>query len=114
MKTKLMEIVRHENGWKGTWYKTGERHFVRQDEHWPAVVMQRWRALDVSGGINEGDCREVRGPLAWLKCALRSLRPNTSSAATLSLIPQHNTGLESENPEGNQHRSADYGCGESA
>lgn len=76
MKTKLMEIVRHENGWKGTWYKTGERHFVRQDENWPAVVMQRWRALDVSGGINEGDCREVRGPLAWLKCALRSLRPN--------------------------------------
>ena len=76
MKTKLIEIVRDEPGLKGTWYKTGERHFVRQQEYWPEVYVCRWRALDVCGGIRERDCREVRGPLAWLKCALRSLRPN--------------------------------------
>lgn len=77
MKTKLVEITSDDSGWKGTWYRKGERHFVQQDEAWPKVVLNRWRALDVSGGIHEYDCRIVRGPVAWVRCALRAMRHNT-------------------------------------
>ena len=76
MRIKLVEVTSHDSSWKGTWYRTGERHFVQQDPGWPSVVASRWRALDVCGGINERDCRVVRGPIAWLRCRLRALRPN--------------------------------------
>ncbi len=46
MKTQLVEVTNHDSGWKGTWYRTGERHFVRQDPDWPKVMACKWRALD--------------------------------------------------------------------
>lgn len=76
MKTKLVEITKDDTGWKGTWYRKGERHFVRQDEQWPVVMLCRWRALDFNGGIHERDCRVMRGPVAWLRCVVRNMRHN--------------------------------------
>ena len=76
MGIKLVEVTGHKDGWKGTWYKTGERHFVQQDRDWPQVMAARWRALDVAGSIHDYDCRVMRGPMAWLRCRLRALRPN--------------------------------------
>ena len=76
MKVQIVEVTNHDGGWKGTWYRTGERHFVRQDPDWPKLMACKWRALDVSGGIHETDCRVVRGPIAWLRCRMRALRPN--------------------------------------
>jgi hypothetical protein len=61
MKIQLVEVTNHDSGWKGTWYKTGERHFVRQDPDWPKLMACKWRALDVSGGIHEADCRVEMG-----------------------------------------------------
>lgn len=69
---ELVEITAHETGWKGTWYSTGERHFVRQDPSWPSVMACRWRALDVAGSIHEHHCRVVRGRVAWLRCRLKA------------------------------------------
>lgn len=74
MRIEQVEITKHTDGWKGTWYKTGQRHFVREDNDWPSVMSCRWRALDVSGGIMDHDCRVVRGPLSWLRCRLRGMR----------------------------------------
>lgn len=31
MRIQLVEVTSHDSSWKGTWYRTGERHFVRQD-----------------------------------------------------------------------------------
>lgn len=72
-KIRLVEITNGQQGWKGTWYRTGQRHFVYQDPLWPQVSLQRWRAFDEIGGIAEGDCRALRGPLIWLRCLLKSL-----------------------------------------
>jgi hypothetical protein len=73
-KIKLVEITRHEPGWKGTWYKTGQRHFVRQSATWPKVATCRWDSVDVAGGINETDCRIVGGFSAWLACRIKQLK----------------------------------------
>lgn len=73
MKIKLVRIVGHKTGWKGTWYRIGQEHFVQQDPAWPKVVMQRWRAVDVSGSVNEDECEIVRGPMAWLRCVAKTL-----------------------------------------
>lgn len=75
---KLVEITRHRPGWKGTWYETGQRHFVTEDARWPAVVMQRWAAVDICGGINEADCREIRGLSAWTACRIKQLKISAS------------------------------------
>lgn len=72
MKTKLVEITAHDSGWKGTWYRTGERHFVRQERAWPKVIANRWRALDVAGGIHEHHARVLHGPIVWLRCLMRA------------------------------------------
>ena len=73
---RLVEIVRHEESWKGTWYRTGQRHFVRQHRAWPKVCRQRWEALTpgVCGGINESDCRLIRGAGAWIACRLFAVK----------------------------------------
>jgi hypothetical protein len=72
MRVKLVEITRHECGWKGTWYRTGQRHFVEQDPHWPKPVMQRWKALTpgVCGNISEDNCRVLTGLVSWIRCAV--------------------------------------------
>ena len=72
MKTKLVEIVAHDAGWKGTWYTPGQRHFVRQERDWPKVIANRWSALDVSGGIHEHHARVLHGPIVWLRCLMRA------------------------------------------
>lgn len=76
MNVKLVEITRHDDGWKGSWYKTGQRHFVRLQPDYPDVYVCKWRALDVCGGIHENDCREVTGIGAWLRCAWKAMRHN--------------------------------------
>lgn len=43
MQTVLVEITDHEDGWKGTWYKTGQKHFARQHPRWPKVMACRWK-----------------------------------------------------------------------
>jgi hypothetical protein len=69
-KIHLVEITSAEPGHKGTWYHVGQRHFVQQQPGWPQVYVERWHALTPStwGGINEADCRVLRGPVAWLRC----------------------------------------------
>lgn len=66
----LVEVTRDEPGHKGTWYRRGQRHFVQQQPGWPQVYATRWHALTPGtwGGIDEADCRVLRGPLAWLRC----------------------------------------------
>ena len=66
----LVEITQHETGWKGSWYRTGQRHFVQQNRHWPMVSGTRWHALTPRtwGGISAENCRVLRGPIAWLRC----------------------------------------------
>ena len=73
MRVKLVEVTRHDNGWKGTWYRTGQRHFVTICPSWPDVVMQKYAAIDTCGGINESDCREVRGIVAWVRCVWKTV-----------------------------------------
>lgn len=66
----LAEVTSDDPGWKGTWYRKGQHHFVQQHPWWPQVVRTRWHALTpgVWGGIAESDCRILRGPLVWLRC----------------------------------------------
>jgi hypothetical protein len=66
----LVEITCEEAGFKGTWYRLGERHFVQQQPYWPQVYTCRWHALTPGtwGGIHEDDCRVLRGPVARLRC----------------------------------------------
>lgn len=73
---RLVEVTSHETGWKGTWYRTGQRHFVRQRRGWPKVYRERWEALTpgVCGGISEADCRVLRGFGPWLSCLLFALK----------------------------------------
>lgn len=73
MKIKLVRIVSHEDGWKGTWYKAGQTHFVTQYDGWPKVYTARWSAIDLCGGINEKDCVVLTGPVAWMRCAVRTI-----------------------------------------
>lgn len=69
MALRYVEITHAEGGWKGNWYKVGERYVVRQDPRWPEVARQRWLTVDPRdpwGGINDADCRRVRGLVAFL------------------------------------------------
>jgi hypothetical protein len=75
MQIKLVEVTSHDNGWKGTWYKTGQRHFVRQCPDYPRVVATRWQNLGrVSGGIDEKDCAVLTGLVVWLLCAAKTIQ----------------------------------------
>lgn len=74
MKVKLVEVVKDDCGsWKGTWYKTGDLVYVTINPDYPKIFAEKYRAVDICGGINERDCREVRGLKAWLKCAWKTL-----------------------------------------
>lgn len=73
MRMKLVEIVHSVPGWKGNWYENGERYFVVSEPN-PSVFGNDYRALDACGSVWKGHCREVRGPIAWIRCAWRSLR----------------------------------------
>lgn len=73
---RLVEITAQRLGWKGTWYRIGQRHFVRQNQGWPATIRERWDALTpgVSGGIAGDDCRLLRGIGPWVACRLFALK----------------------------------------
>lgn len=74
MQIKLVEIVEAEGGWKGSWYRKGQQHLVRQYRDWPKVYACRWECMSGPvGGIHEGHCRIVRGPAAWLKCFVATI-----------------------------------------
>lgn len=66
----LVEVTSDSHGWKGTWYRLGQRHFVQEDPRWPAISSQRWHALTPGtwGGISETDCRVLRGPIVRARC----------------------------------------------
>jgi hypothetical protein len=69
-KVRLVEITKDDRGWKGTWYRKGQRHFVQQQPGWPEVYTTRWHARTPGtwGGIGEANCRVLHGPLVWLRC----------------------------------------------
>jgi hypothetical protein len=75
MQIKLVEVTNDDVSWKGTWYRRGERHFVRQYADFPRVIATRWENIgsSVCGGIADSDCSIVRGPWAWLQCAAVSI-----------------------------------------
>lgn len=74
MKIKLVEVTAANEGWKGTWYKQGQRHFVRQYPDYPKVYATRWESLGrVCGGIDEKDCKVLTGPVVWVRCALKTV-----------------------------------------
>lgn len=80
MPVRLVEIIADEIGFKGTWYRIGQRHFVIQNPAWPKIVTCRWSATDLCGGIDEHDCRVVPGPLASLRCMIKTLQILARSA----------------------------------
>jgi hypothetical protein len=69
-KVYLVKITAADVGWKGTWYRVGQEHFVQQNPWWPFVYNEKWHALtpNVWGGINEVDCVVLRGFWPWLRC----------------------------------------------
>ena len=74
MKVKLVEIVNDDTGWKGTWYRKGERHFVCIEPLWPDVHACKYTLIGKhNGGIHENDCTEIRGMIAGVKCAVKYL-----------------------------------------
>jgi hypothetical protein len=72
MKIKLVRITKHDNEWKGTWYKTGQKHFVV--EHRADHLCEAYHAVRLCGGINEADCIELTDFTARLLCWVESLR----------------------------------------
>lgn len=73
MKLLLVEITRADSGWKGTWYRTGQRHFVTIERHYPAVVMSKYAAINLCGGIMESDCKVLTDWRSRVRCFLRGL-----------------------------------------
>lgn len=74
MKIKLIEITNDDIGsWKGTWYKKGDLVFVTVNPDYPEVYAEKYRAVDICGGVNDHDCREVTGFRAWVKCAWKTV-----------------------------------------
>lgn len=74
MNIKLVEITNHEEGWKGNWYKTGQRHFVTINPLYPAVYTSKYRSVDVYGGINENDCVELNGLYVFSQCVFKWMK----------------------------------------
>lgn len=72
MKIKRVKITQHEKGWKGTWYKTGEKHFVV--EHRAAHLAEAYHAVRVCGGIAEADCIELTDFASRLMCMAERAR----------------------------------------
>lgn len=72
MKIKRVGITQHQTGWKGTWYKTGEKHFVV--EHRAGHLAQGYHAVRVCGAINESDCIELTDFISRLMCLAERVR----------------------------------------
>ena len=76
---RLVEVTNAETGWKGDWYKTGQRHWVDQQPLWPKVYANRWLKAEQGvrvRGINDSDYKVIVGPwhpLAWLRTILFNL-----------------------------------------
>lgn len=76
---RLVEITNAETGWKGAWYKVGQRHWVSQQPLWPRVYATRWLKAEQGirvCGIDEADCKTIVGPWhprAWLRTILFQL-----------------------------------------
>ena len=72
MKIKRVKIVNHESGWKGTWYETGEKHYVieRRANH----LANAYHAVRLSGGINDEDCVEMTDIWSRILCIVERLR----------------------------------------
>lgn len=67
MKVKQVEITSDDNyEFKGSWYKTGERHYVTRNND--KVFVCAWHAIDLCGGINKEDAVEVTGIISFIKC----------------------------------------------
>lgn len=73
MRLLLVEVTRADSGWKGTWYRTGQRHFAIVEPYWPQVCATKYRAINLAGGIMESDCKVLTDPLSRIKCFLRGL-----------------------------------------
>ena len=80
----LVEVTNDKPGWKGSWYKRGQRHFVQQQPDWPKVYRNRWHALTPNtwGGIDEADCQVLRGPISALRCLWFRLTTRNASWAS--------------------------------
>ena len=65
MRVKLVKITDCEGGWKGTWYKNDQLHFVTENnaDH----IACKFQAIDISGGIMANHCEVQTGFIAWLK-----------------------------------------------
>lgn len=70
----LVEITQAESGWKGNWYKVGQRHFVTAHQDWPDAIGSKFYSVDIAGGIDENDCRVLSSPLAWLRCRAKEVK----------------------------------------
>lgn len=73
---RLVEVTNAETGWKGDWYRPGNRHWVRLQPLWPQVYKNKWEAVYQCGGINDDDCKVVLGPWhpwAWVRTILFNL-----------------------------------------
>lgn len=67
-RVRRVEIVRETRGWKGTWYRTGQRYFVVESQN--RVLVARWTALGKRPwGILEDHARVLTGWRTWLACA---------------------------------------------
>ena len=67
MRIKLVKIVSDDYGtWKGTWYKSGQIHFVFETSK--SYMACKYHSVDLGHGIMEDDCELQRGVVAWWKC----------------------------------------------
>ena len=69
---KQLEITNDDKGWKGTWYRVGERHYAKPDtKEW---VAEDWSAVDINGGIDSADSVVVTGLVSFIKCRFVELQ----------------------------------------
>lgn len=73
MKLLLVEITKEDNAWKGTWYKVGQRHFVTIERRYPAVMLAKYSAIDLCGGIMETDCKVLTDWRSRVRCFFRGM-----------------------------------------
>lgn len=75
----VVRIISHEDGWKGTWYKTGEEYAVQENLN--PVIANKWLAIGRSGGIDEKDAEEI----TWFSAPTKTA-PVVSDVADLEAI----------------------------
>lgn len=74
MEVKQVEITADDKGWKGTWYRKGQRHFVTDEPNYPAYATCRWRSTDICGGIQGAHAVELVGFRVWVRCRVKQLQ----------------------------------------